>query len=253
MDTANIQFNRSAVNAVECISEGWEIVKSNYLMFFAVGLSVAILGCIPVVSWFLIGPLLVGIYAGLLKQYRGEKADFGMLMSGFGKFIPAVVIGIILLLPAIILNTYNLTLRIVQALAIFDPSGLSAGAATIFAIFGFLLNVVALFASIIFWILFTFALPLLADKNLPMMDAVKLSAKAGWANAGGLFVLLLLIGLMLIGGIIALCIGIFFVLPIVYAALTVAYRQVFPAANEFGQQNIPPTPDNYGNMYGQSV
>ncbi len=251
MNSENIRFNKSAVNAVECVSKGWEIVKPNYLMFFAIGLGVAILGCIPVVSWFLIGPLFVGIYAGLLKQYRGEQADFGILMSGFSKLIPTIVVGILLLLPAIVLNTYNLALRIVQALAIFNPSELSAGAATAFGLFGFLLNVVALFASIIFWISFTFALPLLADKNLSMMEAIKLSAKAGWANAGGLFLLLLLIGLMLIGGVIALCIGIFFVLPIMYAAITVAYRQVFPEVNNQVQQNIPPTPDNYGNMAGQ--
>lgn len=222
-------------------------------MFFAIGLGVTVLGCIPIVSWFLIGPLLAGIYAGLLKQYRGEQADFGLVMSGFSKFIPALVVGFIWLLPSIILNTYNLTLRAVQALAIFNPNELTGGVATVFWLFGILLNFTVLIASIIFWILFVFALPLLADKDLGLMEALKLSAKAGWANAGGLFVLILLIAGMLIAGVLALCIGFLFVLPIIYAAITVAYRQVFPAVEDFGQQNIPPTPDNYGNMYGQQV
>lgn len=56
MNIENIQFNKSAVNAVECVSLGWKILKPNYFTFFGVGLIVAILGCIPVVSWILAGP-----------------------------------------------------------------------------------------------------------------------------------------------------------------------------------------------------
>lgn len=248
MTIQNIQFNRGVVNAVECVSKGWEIVKPNYLMFLAIGVIIVILGCIPVVSWFLIGPLLVGVYAALLKQYRGEKADFGMLFSGFSKFFPAFVIGLLLILPGILLNTYNMAMRIAQFLAIFNPNELTAGAATILGLVGLLLNVLALVGSIICGITFTFGLPLLADKDLPLMDAIKLSARAGWANFGGLFLLFLLLGLIMIGGIIALCIGIFFVLPIIYAAFTVAYRQVFPEQSG-GGQFIPPPPAQYGNVH----
>ncbi len=247
MNIENVQFNRGAVNAVECVSKGWEILKSNYFPFFGIGVLVLILGCIPVVSWFLIGPLLVGIYAGLLIQYRGERADFGILFSGFSKFFPAFVIGLLLLLPGIILNFYNLSIRIAQALAIFNPNELTAGAATLFGLFGFLLNILALIGSILFGITFTFALPLLADKDLSLGDTIKLSAKAGWANAGGLFLLLLLLGLILVGGILALCIGIFFVLPLVYAALTVAYRQVFPLPSNSLPFTSPP-PSGYAGM-----
>lgn len=253
MNIENIQFNKSAINVGECVSKGWEILKPNYFMFFGIGLLAVLLGCIPVVSWFLIGPLFVGIYAAMLKQYQGENADFGLIMSGFSKFVPALVIGILLLLPGIILNTYNLGLRIAQFLAIFNPNELTTGAATMFGIVGFLINIIALVGSIVFGISFTFALPLLAEKNLSIMETIKLSARAGWANFGGLFLLFLLLGLMMIGGILALCIGILFVLPLIYAAITVAYRQVFPNTNVPGQYNNPPSPENYGNMYGQSV
>ena len=251
MNSENIQFKRGAVSAVECVSKGWAIVKPNYLMFFAITLGIAVLGCIPVVSWFLIGPVFVGVYAALLKQYRGEQADFGMLFSGFSKFFPALVIGILLILPGIVLNTYNLGLRIAQVLAIFDASGLTGSAATIFTIVGFLINITAFVASILFWITFAFALQLLADKNLPLMETIKISAKAGWANFGGLLLLSLILGAMMIGGILVFCIGIFFVFPIIYAANTVAYRQVFPMAKQPGQFNNPPAPQNYGNIAGQ--
>ena len=149
------------------------------------------------------------------------------------------------------MNSYNLGIRLLQLLAIFNPNELTAGAATIFGLIGFLVNILALIGSILFGITFTFALPLLADKDLSLMETIKLSAKAGWANAGGLFLLFLLLGALMIGGIMALCVGIFFVLPVVYAAITVAYRQVFPIANQPGRFNDPPAPQNYGNMAGQ--
>ncbi len=253
MNIENIQFNRSAINIGECVSKGWEIVKPNYLMFVAVALLLVILGCIPVVSWFLVGPLFVGVYAALLKQYRGENADFGMIFSGFSKFFPAFVIGILFLLPSIILNTYRLGMNAVQLLAIFNPNELTAGAATIFWIFGILLNLFVFIGSILCWITFCFGLPLLAEHDLSIMDTIKLSARAGWANVGGLILLILVVGLMLIVGILALCIGIFFVLPIVYAAITVAYRQVFPGAYNPVGQNAPPASGNFGNTYGQQV
>lgn len=253
MSIENIQFNRGAISVAECVSKGWEIVKPNYLTFLAIAVVLVILGCIPIISWFLVGPLLVGIQYALLRQYRGEQADFGNLFYGFTKLIPAVLIGILFILPGIILNTYYLGLRLAQLLAIFNPNELTAGAATIYGLLGFFINAIALIASILFGITFVFAPAILADKELSMMDTIKLSARAGWANFGGLFLLFLLTGLMLIAGILACCIGIFFVLPIIYAANTVAYRQVFPETNQPGQFSNPPAPENYGNMYGQST
>ncbi len=248
MNGENLQFNRGAVNAVECISKGWEILKPNYFVFFGIGVLITILGCIPVVGWIVVGPLMVGIYAGMLVQYRGGKADFGMLFSGFSKFFPAFVIGLLLLFPGIVANAYRLGIRIAQALAIFNPNELTAGAAALVGIAGVVVNVLALVGSIVFGITFTFGLALLADKDLSLMETIKLSAKAGWANAGGLFLLFLLLGLMMIGGVLALCIGIFFVLPLIYAALSVAYRQVFPMPNNTSPLSAAPPPPNYAGM-----
>lgn len=244
MNAENIQFKRGAINAVECISKGWEILKPNYFMFFSIGLLILILGCIPVVGWIVVGPLMVGIYAGMLVQHRGGKADFGTLFSGFSKFFPAFVIGLLLLFPGIVANGYRLAIRIAQALAIFNPNELTAGAAVLVGVLGFMVNMLALIGSIVFGITFTFGLALLADKDLSLMETIKLSAKAGWANAGGLFLLFLLLGLIMIGGVLALCIGLLFVLPLIYAALTVAYRQVFPMPNDPPLYNAPP-PSGY--------
>ncbi|MEZ5344027.1 MAG: hypothetical protein R2681_00595 [Pyrinomonadaceae bacterium] len=252
MSIENIQFNKGAVNIGECISKGWEILKPNYLIFFAIGVLLVILGCIPFVSWFLVGPMMVGIQYGLLKQYRGEQAGFGDLFAGFNKLISAVVIGFLFILPGIVLNTYNLSFRIAQLLAIYNPNELTAGMATLVGFVSFAVNSLAAIGSVLFGITFVFAPPILAEKDLSLTDTIKLSARAGWSNFGGLFLLFLVLGLIMFAGLLALCIGFLFVLPLIYAAFAVAYRQVFPIEDNRGDQQFPPSPENYGNMYGQS-
>lgn len=222
-------------------------------MFFGIGLIVAITGCIPVVSWFLAGPLLVGVYYAMLRQYSGQNVEFGMLSIGFSKFFPALIVGFLLLLPGIVVNGYRTGLSIAQALAIYNPNELTGGMVAIMGIISLLINGFALIGGFILGISLVFAPLLLAEHDLSAIQAIKLSAKAGWGNFGGLFVLFLLLGLLLIGGVLALCIGIFFVIPILYAAFTVAYRQVFPSPHNPNHFNAPPPPPNYGNMHGQSI
>ncbi len=250
MNIENIRFNKSAISAGDCLTKGWEILKPNYFMFFGIGLIALVLGCIPVVSWIIGGPIMVGVYYAMLRQYNGEPVEFGMISKGFSKFVPAMVIGFLMLLPGIVINGYNYGLRLAEALAILNPNEMTGGLVSLMAIFSFLVTIFSLVGGFILGISLTFSLPLLAEHDLSLMEAIKLSSKAGWGNVGGLSLLFLLIALMLIVGALACCIGIFFVFPMIYAAITVAYRQVFP--NNSPQQFNPPTPGNYGNMAGQS-
>jgi uncharacterized membrane protein len=105
--------------------------------------------------------------------------------------------------------------------------------------------------SLALQLLLFFALPLIADHNLTFGDAVKLSASSVMSNLGGLIVLLILEILISIAGMFAFCIGIFFVLPVISAANIIAYRQVFPEAEQ-DFPNMPPSPDSYGSTYGRA-
>lgn len=228
----NINFNKGAINVGECLSRGWEIVKPNYFMFFGMGAIILILGCIPVISWIIAGPILVGVYYAMLRQYRGESVEFGMLFQGFNKFFPAMIIGFLFLLPGGISNLYRIGLRLAEFLAIYNPNELTGGLAALMTLLSFLISGFTLLGSIILFITLAFGLPLLAEYDLSLMEAIKLSAKAGWGNFGGMFLLMLLLGAIILAGILALCVGLFFVLPIIYAAITVAYKQVFPGAGQ---------------------
>jgi uncharacterized membrane protein len=92
----NIPFNSGAIDASECVKQGWRLIEPKYWLFLGmVILAIIIGGCIPVVQWFLIGPITVGVYYAMLTQMRGEAVSFEMLFKGFSNFVPAMVIGLI--------------------------------------------------------------------------------------------------------------------------------------------------------------
>ena len=253
----NIVFNSSAVRAGDCISDGMALIQSKYWLFLGMSvLGVIIGGCIPCVSIFLAGPIMVGIYFALFTEMRNQPVEFGMMFKGFEKFVTAMVVGIVASLPEIAgegvrltanfsdlaINGVNQTAPAAQS----SPNlAFSAGIIT-FIIILFIVGIVFTFA----WkITFTFALPLLADRNLDIGEALKLSARAGWANWSGLLILFIFQFLVAFVGILLLCIGVFFVMTIIQASSAVAYRQVFPN-NQLSLDNEPPRPDAYGSTYG---
>ncbi len=260
----NQQYYPGAINASDCISNGWNMIKDNYWMFFGISVVALLIlmavGCIPFLSVILnpllSGPIFFGVYYSLLRQMRGEPVEFSMLFRGFNSFLPAMVVSLTAAAPVIILQILNLFANFASMgmQMVAGRNGRDLGAPA--AVAGGLLIVVAIIAivmviiSIIVQISLVFALPLLADnEGMSPVDAMKLSARAAWSNIGGLILLFILEFLIMMAGTFALCIGILFVLPIIYAANAFAYRQVFPDTRQ-SFQNIPPPPTNYGENYG---
>lgn len=268
----NIQYYKGAIDATGCISNGWNLVSTNYGLYLGIcvvaTLTMMFLSCIPCLNILVIGlvnaPLIAGIYYVLLRDMRGEPIDFGMMFKGFEKFVPVMIVGFIQAVPTIIFTILQYALDLTRlATQILGQQGIGRGDfyqspdGTEIAIAGGLLAVyivviVAYFIIAIAWyITFAFALPLVVEHNIGAIEAIQLSAKAGWGNVGGLILLAILGGLIALAGIIALCIGIFFVIPIIYAAQAFAYRQVFPSINPPTTYNTPPPPGEYGGSFGQ--
>ena len=108
-------------------------------------------------------------------------------------------------------------------------------------VFG-LIDLAVLIGLVSFHTLLTFSFPLIIDRNLGAIDAMKTSAKAVWANLGGVAGLIVVnMGLMILG-YLALCIGMYFVIPIMIAGNAAAYRRVFPPLG--AQPAMTPPPPN---------
>jgi uncharacterized membrane protein len=87
-----------------------------------------------------------------------------------------------------------------------------------------------------------FSYPLIAERNLGGVEAFKLSARAVWANLSGVIGLILVEFVMGIIGYLFFVIGVYFVVPVMFAGVAVAYRRVFPTQYRFDQ---PPPPNYY--------
>lgn len=259
----NVEFYSGAISAGDCVSNGWELVKRRYGMYLGMTLlTLVFVGCLPLINFFIMGPTLGGLYYVFLRDMRGEPVEFGMMFDGFKKFVPLMVVGLIQNIPGIIYNILSFGLNLTQMLADLgshrrgfyqssSPDLPIAGGLLVIVLIGVLLFMVF---SLLWYAAFFFAIPLVMERDLSPVEAIKLSARAGFSNIGGFILLVILLTLVGLLGVIMCFVGVLLIsMPVMYAAYAVAYRQVFPYFERQAFNNMPPPPGTYGSSYGQGI
>jgi uncharacterized membrane protein len=247
MTPENIQFRTGVIKPVECVKEAWALIKDQYWLFLGiVFVGVFIGGAIPIV---LIGPMMVGIYICLFRRMRGEPVEFGMLFKGFDHFAQGLIAALLQMIPMIIVMVPMYIILIGFMMTTMPRGGRmepDESSRFLFSMLGFELVffVVIMTVAIVVTIFFLFAFPLIADRNLSGVEAVKLSIKAAKANFGGVLGLILVnVGLGILG-VLACYVGAFLVAPITMTSYAVAYRRVFPEISQ-NFASPPPPPANW--------
>jgi len=247
MTPDNIQFRTGVVKPVECVKEAWALIKDQYWLFLGiVFVGVLVGGAVPIV---LMGPMFVGIYLCLFRRMRGEPVEFGNLFKGFDYFAQGLIAALLQMIPMVVVIVPMYVIMFILMITMMPHGGRSnpdAGAGFAFAFLGFYLVfiVVILTVSIVVHVFFMFSFPLIADRNLSGVDAVKLSFKAARANLGGILGLTLLTVGMGILGVFACYVGAFLIMPISFTSYAVAYRRVFPELTQ-NFASPPPPPANW--------
>lgn len=251
-----IEIRSGAIDVGECLTEGWELLKPKYFLFFAVTLLMLIfsflLGAIPyaggVLNLIVVGPLMCGIYLGLSKLSKNDTISFGTFFEGFSMFVPAFLIMLIQNLPSLIATAATAAFSVsLESMPLgSDPIEIIRNLGT-----GVILTAVAMFVlSIVVSLVTFFSLPLIADRGVGFSEALSLSVRGFVGNPGGVVLAFLLSILILIVGVIALCIGLLFVMPIINALTFAAYKRVFPSANPEFAPDLPPPPSEFGSGVG---
>ncbi|HYU99233.1 MAG TPA: hypothetical protein VE977_10425, partial [Pyrinomonadaceae bacterium] len=96
-----IEFKRNAVEPVECIKAGWELIKSQYWLFVGMTVVGIIIGSVVPLG-ILMGPMMCGIYLALFQTRRGQPIEFGLLFKGFDYFGDAVIATLLHMIPIVI-------------------------------------------------------------------------------------------------------------------------------------------------------
>jgi len=239
-----IPFKRNAVQPIECIKGGWELIKSQYWLFVGMSVVGLIIGSV-VPPAILLGPMMCGIYLALFKTRRNEPIEFGTLFKGFDFFGDSLIATLLHVVPILIIVIPAYVIFYISMIGVIAVSNGEPNVAALlsllgaFAVFWLVIMVVAIVMSVIF----TFAYPLIVDRRLSGINAVKLSIRAGFANFWRLLGLLMLTGLMSFVGLLFCYVGAFFVLPISFAAIATAYEQVFGLGEV--EPHLPPPPPSF--------
>lgn len=232
MGEARPSFRRGAVRPIECLRDGWELVRGRYWLFVGITFVAVLIGSLAPM-YILWGPMVCGIQICLLHAMRGRPVKFESLFKGFDYFVPSLVATMIWAVPltVIMLLAYLPVIVIMFSFMRAGPPAPGAGPAgfpTAFLTAMAAYITVVMVGSFVVAVLTIFLYPLIVDRKLPGVAALKTSARAAMGNMGGVLGLVLLNYLFMFVGLLACYVGVIFVLPLHFASITVAYRQVFP-------------------------
>ncbi|MEP6900618.1 MAG: hypothetical protein ABJA66_02645 [Actinomycetota bacterium] len=236
------EFQTGVVRPIDCMKEGWELIKDQYWLILGITTVGMLIGSfIP--FGIGIGAMFCGIYYVLLRKMNGQPFEFADLFKGFNYFVPGLIISLVVVIPTLI-SVFVIYGSVAAFILTAVNSNGTFNEAVIYGMFATLFIeavVIALITSSLH-ALIMFAYPLVVDRNLNGIEAFKLSVKAVWANLSGVVGVILVEFVMgLIAAFIPI-VGVYLVLPIMFAGVLVSYRRVFPSQQT---SNQPPSPVYY--------
>jgi uncharacterized membrane protein len=183
--SSQIPFRRGAVEPVECLKAGWNAISDQYWLF--VGMTVVAMIIANAMPIILAGPMFCGLYLVYFRKRRGLPIEFATVFKGFDYFGQSVVAALLHYIPIIVVVVFLYILMYVGMFAtMFATSQAGEEAAPVaflsFLFVALIFYVVVLLLVILISIGFMFAYPLIVDRGLPGLDAVKLSFRAAFAN-----------------------------------------------------------------------
>jgi len=135
----------------------------------------------------------------------------------------------------------------IVSMGVAAQSGDEPNPAAFFGVFGMFIVfwIVMVIVIIFISIGFTFTYPLIVDRKLSGLEAIKWSFKAALGNFWRLLGMTFLTGLLGIAGLVLCYVGIFLVFPIIYGSIAIAYERVFGLSEDDLVPNLPPPPPSF--------
>ena len=244
--------------------QGWEWIKQGYALFIkapllwivllficliaAVGISLVPFVGEPLVS-LLMPAILVGLMAGCRALRQDEELELAHLFSGFKKHTsPLVTLGGISLVGQFLILGLMMVVGGATLVGILmsgqpetDPNVMmqavtGAGFAVLLGIVLFSLLMMAM----------QFAPMLVYFRNVPPLQAMKLSLRAFLYNVGPMLVYGITFLFLAILASLPMMLGWLVMLPLVFTSLYASYSDIFPPEKEVGS-----APPQQGDIFGR--
>lgn len=224
----NTEIRSGVIRPVECAKEAYGLIKSDYWLLFAIWLVGGFIGGLS--FGIAAGAMTCGTFYAYLRKIDGHKANFDDLWKGMNWFVSGLIVMALIVVPILLVYA---VIYVPILMAAMMGSKLSETELMQMLLGAFVIDAILLLITVCLHTLLLFTFPLIVDKNIGAFAAVTLSAKAVLKNLSGVCGLIGLNFLLVIAGYAVLCIGVYFVIPIIIATTVVAYRRVFPRS-DFG-------------------
>lgn len=208
---------------MECFKEGWQLIKPKYWLLFTVSLLGALIGSSSL--YVLLGSMVCGIFLCYFRAVDGKEIGIEHLFRGFRYFFPSLLVALVVVVPmAIVLLLVYVPLLFATYMGgrVDQEELMTLLTGTLAVEFAVSIVMVCIHT------LLMFAFPLIVDRELSGWRSMIVSAKAVWKNLKGVTGLWAIGFILTLAGMLAFCIGIYFVIPVVVAGNIVAFRKVFP-------------------------
>jgi uncharacterized membrane protein len=176
------------VRAGHWIGEGWELVKADMGNYVLLAIVFTLLGSmVPIIIQ---GPLIAGLHIFTMKKLMGRRAEFADLFLGFNYFVPTLVASLLI--------------------ALFVSIG----------------TILCIIPGLVVAAMYKFTYLFIVDKKMDFWPAMQASHAVVKQDYAGFTLFLLLMVLVDILGVLCCVVGIFVALPVTFAAITVAYKEL---------------------------
>ena len=190
----------SEINIGKWINQGWDLVIANFTEFLIISIIYVVLiiaaSSTVLIKFILSGPLTVGIFYVIFNKMRGKQINVGDVSQGFNFFVAAVLADILI---------------------------------TVFVTLGFFFLIIP---GIVISALYMFTFPLILEKNMDFWQAMETSRKVVTKNIFELSIFMLVLYIFIIVGVMLFFVGFLVALPVAFAAIAIAYKDIFGLEQE---------------------
>jgi uncharacterized membrane protein len=176
------------VHAGRWISEGWALVTADLGNYVLLALIFLVLSsAVPVI---LQGPMIAGLHIFTMKKLMGRRAEFADLFTGFNYFVPTLVASIVI------------------------------------GLFVFAGTLACIIPGLVVAAMYKFTYLFIVDKRMDFWPAMQASHAVVKRDYAGFTLFLILMALVNILGALCCIVGLLVSIPVTFAAITVAYKEI---------------------------
>jgi len=229
------EFRRISARPIERLKEAKAMLGDQYWLFVGICLIAILIGSIVPLG-IMTGPMMCGMYLCFRYRMNGIQVRFETLFKGFDVFLNSLLVMLIFIaISMAVMLPLVIIMLVMLATAGNNDAQVLGTFVTIYPLI--------IFLSLVIYIPFIFAFPLIVDRGTGAWESVTLSARAAWHNFGPLCGMLFVHYLVTMLGMCACYVGAILIMPLTFGALFTVYHEVFNSP-----VNVPPATCNPNTM-----